>query len=356
MISVENKLLCMFQRLCTYFQDTGYLYFGGGGGGGEGYVLSGHCSRQQISGKNEGYLFRRGTYLRGFTVSVLTFILSLIRLSLAPNHCSKALSTSGWICQPSKGTVGNVPNLALHTSTSHFKFSVFQGESATVCSVFRRETCTRFFLSLPYFVHDSFSFLSFLYINTGKFLSNVQLMNWKCHRRRNVFEQTFCCRSLRVLGNPWVQPFMKVCSVFVGGAHFVWGVNSIRSGNVILAGGHVRACAGDLAVHGALRGAWRDHCFPEPFSWFLHETGLESLKITFARCFLLKCQRKDLKKKRKNTASFVASLGAGVQPRSTVQFFMPVSGVEKPPFSQFFSRLWVSFAEEKPFVTSNASF
>ena len=42
--------------------------------------------------------------------------------------------------------------------------------------------------------------------------------------------------------------------------------------------------------------------------------------------------------------------------RSTVQLFMPVSGVEKPPFSQFFSRLWVSFGEEKPFVTSNASF
>ena len=42
------------------------------------------------------------------------------------------------------------------------------------------------------------------------------------------------------------------------------------------------------------------------------------------------------RKKRKNTASFVASLGAGVQPRSTVQLFMPVSGVEKRPFSQFF--------------------
>ena len=41
-----------------------------------------------------------------------------------------------------------------------------------------------------------------------------------------------------------------------------------------------------------LRGAWRDHCLPEPFSLFLHETGLESLKITSARCFLLKCQRK----------------------------------------------------------------
>ena len=32
----------------------------------------------------------------------------------------------------------------------------------------------------------------------------------------------------------------------------------------------------------------------------------------------------------------MASSGAGVQPRSTVQLFMPVSGVEKPLFSQFF--------------------
>ena len=42
------------------------------------------------------------------------------------------------------------------------------------------------------------------------------------------------------------------------------------------------------------------------------------------------------RKNRKDTARFLASLGAGVQPRSTVQRFMPVSGVEKPPFSQFF--------------------
>ena len=52
------------------------------------------------------------------------------------------------------------------------------------------------------------------------------------------------------------------------------------------------------------------------------------------------------RKKRKNTASFVASLGAGVQPRSTVQLFMPVSGVEKPPFSLFFLGFGVSFGEK----------
>ena len=57
-ISVENTLLCMFQRLCTYFQDTGVLIFGG-------YVLSGHCSRQQISGKNEGVLIFGGVLIYG---------------------------------------------------------------------------------------------------------------------------------------------------------------------------------------------------------------------------------------------------------------------------------------------------
>ena len=42
-----------------HFQDTGVLIFGG-------YVLSGHCSRQQISGKNEGYLFSEGYLFTGF--------------------------------------------------------------------------------------------------------------------------------------------------------------------------------------------------------------------------------------------------------------------------------------------------
>ena len=43
-LSVDKALLCMVQRLWTYFQDTGVLIFGG-------FVLSGHCSRQQISVK-----------------------------------------------------------------------------------------------------------------------------------------------------------------------------------------------------------------------------------------------------------------------------------------------------------------
>ena len=49
----------MFQRLCTYFQDTGVLVFGG-------YVLSGHCNQQQISVKTEGYLLSEGYLFTGF--------------------------------------------------------------------------------------------------------------------------------------------------------------------------------------------------------------------------------------------------------------------------------------------------
>ena len=45
-------------------------------------------------------------------------------------------------------------------------------------------------------------------------------------------------------------------------------------------------------------------------------------------------------KKRKNTTSFMPSLGAGVQPRSTVQLFVPVSDVEKRSSSQFCFLLW----------------
>ena len=47
----------------------------------------------------------------------------------------------------------------------------------------------------------------------------------------------------------------------------------------------------------------------------------------------------ETRKKPKNTASFVASFRGGVQPRTTVQLFMPVSDVDKRPSSQFLSRL-----------------
>ena len=48
----------MFQRLCTYFQDTGVLIFGG-------YLLSGHCNQQQISIKTEGVLIFGGVLIYG---------------------------------------------------------------------------------------------------------------------------------------------------------------------------------------------------------------------------------------------------------------------------------------------------
>ena len=138
----------------------------------------------------------------------------------------------------------------------------------------------------------------------------------------------------------------------------------------------------------SLWGAWRDHCFPAPFSWFLHETGLGSLNITLAHCFHWNVKGKT-RKRRKNTASFVASSCAGVQPRSTVQLSVVVVAVfffgnhqfcgvdvcgpwrtavidrttfhaclrcRKTTVFAVFSRLWVSFGEWKPFVNSNASF
>ena len=57
----------------------------------------------------------------------------------------------------------------------------------------------------------------------------------------------------------------------------------------------------------------------------------------------------------------MASLGAGVQPQSTVQLFMPVNGVEKRPFLQFFSALGViwrgkAFRDQQcQFLTRNKS-
>ena len=44
--------------VCTYFQDTGVLIFGG-------YVLSGHCNQQQISVKTEGVLIFGGVLIYG---------------------------------------------------------------------------------------------------------------------------------------------------------------------------------------------------------------------------------------------------------------------------------------------------
>ena len=104
-----------------------------------------------------------------------------------------------------------------------------------------------------------------------------------------------------------------------------------------------------------LRGAWRDHCFPEPFSWFLHETGLESVKITSARCFLLKCQRKDSKREKEHR-QFRGVLGRWRTAAIDRTTFHACQRCRKMAvFRSFFLALG-SFGEEKPFVTSNASF
>ena len=116
------------------------------------------------------------------------------------------------------------------------------------------------------------------------------------------------------------------------------------------------------SFHGAslicksLRGAWRDHCFPEPFSWFLHETGLESLKITSALCFLLKCRRKD-SKKAKEHRQFRGVLGRWrTAPIDRTTFNACQRCRKNAVLAVFFFSFGVSFGEWKPFVNSNASF
>ena len=88
-----------------------------------------------------------------------------------------------------------------------------------------------------------------------------------------------------------------------------------------------------------LRGAWRDHRLPEPFSWFLHETGLESLKITSARCFLLKCQRK-VSKKAKEHHWFRGVLGRWRTAAIDRTTFHACQRCRKTAVFAVFSRLW----------------
>ena len=52
-LSVENTLLCMFQRLCTYFQNTGVLTWGGGGG----LYFRSIAADSKFQEKMKGYLF-----------------------------------------------------------------------------------------------------------------------------------------------------------------------------------------------------------------------------------------------------------------------------------------------------------
>ena len=82
---MDNTLLCMFQRLCTYLQDTGVRIFGG-------YVLSGHCSRRQISVNNEGYLFSKGYLLTGFYSNIFTNVKSITNRTQSRSYFSEVIS------------------------------------------------------------------------------------------------------------------------------------------------------------------------------------------------------------------------------------------------------------------------
>ena len=93
------------------------------------------------------------------------------------------------------------------------------------------------------------------------------------------------------------------------------------------------------SVRFSLSGAWRDCCFPEPFSWFLHETGLENLKITSARCFLLKCQRKD-SKKAKEHRQFCGVLGRWRTAAIDRTTFHARQRCRKTAVFAVFSQLW----------------
>ena len=56
--------------------------------------------------------------------------------------------------------------------------------------------------------------------------------------------------------------------------------------------------------------------------------------------FFIEMLKERLEKSERTPPAFVASLGAGVQPRSTVQLVMPVSDVEKRHVFAVFPRLW----------------
>ena len=105
----------------------------------------------------------------------------------------------------------------------------------------------------------------------------------------------------------------------------------------------------------SLRGAWRDHRFPEPFSWFLHETGFESLKITSVRCFLLKCQRK-VSKKAKEHRRFRGVLGRWRTAAIDRTTFHACQRCRKTAVFAVFSRLWGVIWPGKAFCDQQCQF
>ena len=104
-----------------------------------------------------------------------------------------------------------------------------------------------------------------------------------------------------------------------------------------------------------LEGTVERSLLPSAIFRTLHETGLESLKITSARCFSLKCQRKD-SKKAKEHRQFRGVPGRWRTAAIDRTTFHACQRCRKTAVLAVFSGLWVSFGEEKPLVTSNVSF
>ena len=138
--------------------------------------------------------------------------------------------------------------------------------------------------------------------------------------------------SLRVFGlwviwdsAGWIQWF----------GWFTWVVRWVQKFGKI----HKRSFPFDMHKGPHFKGSIGDHRFPEPFSWFLHETGLESLKITSARCFLLKCQRK-VSRKAKEHRQFRGVLGRWRTAAIDRTTFHACQRCRKTAVFAVFSRLW----------------
>ena len=85
-LSADNALLCMFQRLWTYLEDRGTYMWG--------YVLSGHCGRQQISVKKEGVLIFGGVLIYGVLRYLILFLLLFLPVLLTLLFFSPSIGTS----------------------------------------------------------------------------------------------------------------------------------------------------------------------------------------------------------------------------------------------------------------------
>ena len=99
--------------------------------------------------------------------------------------------------------------------------------------------------------------------------------------------------------------------------------------------------------NGFFREAWRDYCFRDPFSWFLHETGLESLKITSARCFFIEMSKENSKKAKEHRQLVSWRPWALAYSRDRPYNFSSLSALSKNRrFRSFFSAMGVIWREK----------